>query len=118
VLRFAIAGWNAYVTGVQLSVFLSTRVSWSLKFEEPIEVGKGKALHTLRDAGDHILALSPHETKQPRWQTAVASLLLAAEKRGPIMMARIAIIRALNNGKAPPIERLRSAKNVQPNRSV
>ena len=88
-------------------------MSWSLKFNKPIELGKGRALRTLRDAANHILALSPRETKQEHWQTAVGCLLLAAEKRGPPMMARIAMMKALDNGKAPPSERLKSAKIIR-----
>ena len=79
-------------------------MSWSLKFDEPIEVGKGEVLRTLRDAGDHIIALSPSETKQPHWHTAVACLLSASEKRGSVVIARIAMMHALNSGKAPPSE--------------
>jgi hypothetical protein len=46
-------------------------VSWSLKFDKPIELGKGKALRTLRDAANYILALPPRETKRENWQTAI-----------------------------------------------
>ena len=88
-------------------------MSWSWKFDEPIEVGNGKVLRTLRDAGDHVIALSPSEAKQPHWQTAVDCLLSASEKRGLVVMARIAMLRALNSGKAPPSEHLRSAKVEQ-----
>jgi hypothetical protein len=87
-------------------------LSWSLKFDKPIEFGKGKALRTLRDAANHILALSPRVTKQQHWQTAVGCLLLAAEKRGPLMMARIAMVKALGHGKAPPSDHQKSAKII------
>lgn len=89
-------------------------MSWALKFNQPIQLGKGKALHTLRDAGNYILALSPRETKREHWQTAIGCLLLAVEKRGPLMMARIAMVKALGNGKAPPSEHLSSAKIIRP----
>ena len=88
-------------------------VSWSLKFDKPIELGKGKALRTLRDAANYILALSPRETKREHWQTAVGCLLLAAERRGPLMMARIAMMKALGNGKVPPSEHQKSAKIIR-----
>ena len=87
-------------------------VSWSLKFDQPIELGKGKALRSLRDAANHILALPTRETKREHWQTAMGCLLLAAEEHGPLIMARIAMVKALGNEKAPPSERLRSAKIV------
>lgn len=86
-------------------------MSWSLQFDVPIEIVKGKSLRTLRDAANHIIALPPRETRQQHWQTAMACLLSAAEKRGPLMMARVAMVQALGNGKAPPSERLRVAKN-------
>jgi hypothetical protein len=85
-------------------------MSWSLKFDVPIELVKGKALRTLRDAGNYVIALDPRETKQQHWQTAMACLLSAAERSGPVMMARIAMVQALSNRKAPPSERLRAAR--------
>jgi hypothetical protein len=99
--------------GFNYLFFEYASVSWSLKFDEPIELGKGKALHSLRDAASHILALPPRETKQQHWQTAVGCVLLAAEKRGPLMMARVAMVKALGSGKALPSEHLRSAKVEQ-----
>ena len=86
-------------------------MSWSLKFNVPIELAKGKSLRTLSDAANHIIDLPPRDTKQQRWQTAMACLLSAAEGRGPLMMARIAMVQALGNGKAPPSERLRVARS-------
>jgi hypothetical protein len=93
-------------------------VSWSLKFDKPIELGKGKALRTLRDAANHILALPPRETNREHWQTAMGCLLLAAEKHGPLIMARIAMMKALGNGKAPASGHLRSAKIIRPPNSA
>jgi hypothetical protein len=59
----------------------------------------------LRDAGTHILTLSALDKRQDHWQ----SLLFAAEKGRGLMMARIAMMQALNNGKATPSERFRAA---------
>ena len=92
-------------------------MSWSLEFDLPIELAKGKSLLTLRDAANHIIALPPRETKRQHWQTAIACLLSAAEKRGPLMMARIAVMQALGNAKASPSERLMSAKAVRSSRA-
>jgi len=39
-----------------------------LKFDEPIEFGKGKALRTLRDAANHLSAPPWRQTKQEHWQ--------------------------------------------------
>jgi hypothetical protein len=57
-------------------------MSWSLKFDEPIMVGKGKPLITLRDAANFIMALPPRQTMKAHWLLAVQCLLAAAEKRG------------------------------------
>jgi hypothetical protein len=71
-------------------------MSWSLKFDEPIELAKDKPLRTLRDAGNYITALSKKEVVLPHWQLAAQCLLAAVEKGGGlVMMARIAMVRAL-----------------------
>lgn len=57
-------------------------MSWSLKFDEPIELAKGKALRTMRDAGEHVAALSPKDAALPHWQLAAQCLLSAAEHGG------------------------------------
>jgi hypothetical protein len=93
------------LSGFNSLFFEFASVSWSLKFDKPIELGKGKVLRTLRDAANHILALR---------QTAIGCLLLAAEKHGPLTMARIAMVKALSDGKAPPSEHQRSAKIIRP----
>jgi len=40
-------------------------LSWSLKFDEPIELAKGKPLRTLRDAANYIIALPAREATCP-----------------------------------------------------
>jgi hypothetical protein len=37
------------------------------------------------------------EHESPQWQAAIAALLLVAEHRGPTMLARIGVMRALNH---------------------
>ena len=51
---------------------------------------------TLRDAGNYIAALSKAKQERPEWQTATEALIMAAEDRGPLMHARIGMMRALN----------------------
>ena len=51
---------------------------------------------TLRDAADYIMKLSKAEQNLEAWQTAVEALIMAAEDRGPLMHARIGMLRALN----------------------
>ena len=57
---------------------------------------------TLRDAADHVMALPKAESALPHWQLAVECLMAAAEKRGIVMMARIAVVKALTHGE--PVE--------------
>ena len=69
---------------------------WSSRFEDPIPLPGGRALRTLRDAAGYIMTL-PGKTRQAEeWQTATEALLMAAEDRGPLMHARIGMLRALN----------------------
>jgi hypothetical protein len=71
-------------------------VSYSASFDEPIPRAKGKPLHTLRHPADHVVALPKAKSALPHWQLAVRCLMSAAEKRGPVMMAHIAMVKALD----------------------
>ena len=51
---------------------------------------------SLRDAADCIMKLPKAEQNLEAWQTAVEALIMAAEDRGPLMHARISVLRALN----------------------
>ena len=70
-------------------------------------VANGNVLFTLRDAANHVMALPKKESALPHWQLAVECLLGAAERRRPVMMARIAVVKALTHGQAvePPAPR-------------
>jgi hypothetical protein len=75
-------------------------MSWSLKFDDPIPLANGKALRTLRDAGNYVTTLPKKEAVSPHWQVAASCLLAAVEKGGGlVMMARIAMVRALQAGQ-------------------
>jgi hypothetical protein len=69
-------------------------LSWSDEFEDPIP-----GLRSLQDAADHILKLSKAQEQLPHWQTAVEALIMAAEGRGPLLHARVGMLRAMNHGK-------------------
>jgi len=77
---------------------------WSRSFDDPIALPNGGSLLTLRDAGVYIVALPPREAKQPNWQTAMQLLISAAERGGIVMLARIAMVRALSHGKEEQLE--------------
>jgi hypothetical protein len=53
---------------------------------------------TLQDAADHILKLPKATQQLPRWQAAVEALIMAAESRGPLLHARVGMLRAMNHG--------------------
>jgi hypothetical protein len=44
----------------------------------------------------YIMKLPKAEQASPEWQAATEALLMAAEDRGPLMHARIGMLRALN----------------------
>ena len=68
-------------------------MSWSTEFEHPVP-----GLATLRGAADYIQKLPKAEQQLPHWQAAVEALIMAAEGRGPLLHARVGMLRALNHG--------------------
>ena len=83
---------------------------WSRQFDDPIPTGDGGELRSLRDAGIYVLASPPAEAERRHWQVAMECLISAAEKGGIVMMARIAMLRALNHGDTDPAPRRKRAK--------
>jgi hypothetical protein len=69
---------------------------WQRRFEDPIEISSRKPLVTLKDAADYITGLPKAEHESPEWQAAIEALIMAAEGRGPLMHARVGVMRALN----------------------
>jgi hypothetical protein len=69
---------------------------WKRPFDDPIPLPRGRQLVTLQDAGKYITKLPKAEHEAPEWQAAMEALILAAELRGPTMLARIGVMRALN----------------------
>ena len=68
---------------------------WQRKFKDPIPLPDGRELVTLRGAADYITSLPEKETNLPDWQVAMEALLLVS-RSGPTMLARIAVMKALN----------------------
>jgi hypothetical protein len=87
-------------------------MAWFKRFIDPIVLPDGRALLTLRDAAEHITALPKAEHDAADWQVAMETLLLVAERNGSEMLARIAVMRALNRHSAPasPEPRRKPAK--------
>ena len=71
-------------------------LAWFKRFYDPIILPDGRRLLTLRDAASYITALPKAEHDAADWQVAMETLLLVAERNGPEMLARIAVMKALN----------------------
>jgi hypothetical protein len=72
-------------------------VSWSKRFDEPIELPDGARLATLREAVAYLGKVIPKsDHDMPSVTTAAECLSLAAEHGGPVEFARIATLQALN----------------------
>jgi hypothetical protein len=71
-------------------------MAWFKRFYDPIILPDGRKLLTYRDAAEYITALPKAEHDAADWQIAMETLLLVAERDGPEMLARIAMMRALN----------------------
>jgi hypothetical protein len=72
----------------------------------------------LRGAANHVIALPKAESAMPHWQIAVRCLMAAAEKHGPVMMARIAVVKALDEGKAVEARQLPCAVKNRKHRAI
>ena len=71
-------------------------MAWSRRFDEPIPLPDGRKLVTLKQTGEYIIALPKAEHDAPEWQAAMEALIMAAEARGPLLHARVGMLRALN----------------------
>jgi hypothetical protein len=69
---------------------------WSLRFDEPIPLPRGRQLVTLKNAGTYITKLPKSEHTAQEWQAAMQALILVATHGGPTMLARIGFMKALN----------------------
>ena len=86
-------------------------MAWFKRFVDPIVLPDGRELLTLRDAAEYITALPKAEHGAADWRVAMETLLLAAERDGPEMLAGIAVMKALNwnDVKATPAAERKSA---------
>lgn len=69
---------------------------WSKRFEDPVTLPNGRQLVTLLDAGNYVAGFRRKEAQHDHWQAAIEALLLAAQDRGPLLHARVGVLRALN----------------------
>jgi hypothetical protein len=85
--QIATNSWRNPRPGIRFAAYRKSRS------EQPVP-----GLTTLHDAADYIQKLSKAEQQLPRWQAAVEALIMAAEGRGPLLHARVGMLRALNHG--------------------
>jgi hypothetical protein len=87
-------------------------MAWFKRFVDPIILPDARKLLTPRDAAEYITALPKAEHDAADWQVAMETLLLVAERDGPKMLARIAVMKALNRHgeKTTPRPRRKPAK--------
>jgi hypothetical protein len=87
-------------------------MSWDQRFFDPIVVpGRKQPLVTLRDAAQYIIKLPKAERELPQWETAIELLMLVGEHGGDPMVARIAMMQALQReSTAAPAPRRKRAK--------
>jgi len=85
-------------------------MSWSREFDDPMILHDGRVLRTLRDAGHYVAGFPKAKHDRPEWRLAAAMLMQAAEDGAPVMLAEIAMRRALSAEKTPPAPRRKRAK--------
>jgi hypothetical protein len=70
-------------------------MSWDRPFAQPVPLPEGPPAQTLQAAADYIRKLPQPERDGQEWRLAVQMLVDAAEDRGPMLLARIGIVRAM-----------------------
>lgn len=60
--------------------------------------GPVPGFRTLYDAANYIQELPKAQQQLPHWQAALEALIMAAEGRGPLLHARVGMLRAINHG--------------------
>jgi hypothetical protein len=70
-------------------------MSWDRPFAQPLPLLRGRPAKTLREADNFIRNLPEIERDAPEWRLAVQMLTDAAEDRGPMLLAKISMDRAL-----------------------
>ena len=71
-------------------------MSWDTLLPAPFPVLGSKPLVTLRDAGMLVHTLPGSQADLPAWRIATEALVLAAEKRCPLIHAQVGLMKALH----------------------
>jgi hypothetical protein len=89
-------------------------VSWDRPFDQPVPLPNCAPAKTLRDAADYIKKLPKSERDRREWRLAVHMLIDAAEDRGPMMFARMGILRASEREAEPSL--VSERQQIEPSR--
>lgn len=72
-------------------------MTWSRRFDDPIELPDGRKLRTLKDAIAWLAKeVPPAEHTMPKVQAAARMVTEAAENNGPMIFARMGMMQAIN----------------------
>jgi hypothetical protein len=85
-------------------------VSWERPFDQPVPLPSGPPARTLRDAANYVRKLSQSEHDTPEWRLAIQMLIDAAEDRGPMLFAKMGMLRAVNRN----VERVSNPSRKDP----
>jgi hypothetical protein len=72
-------------------------MSWDRPFDKPIALPDRSLARTLHDAAKFIITLPKPQRDRPEWRLAIMMLIDAAEDRGPMLFARMGILRAMES---------------------
>lgn len=79
-------------------------MSWSKRLERPVVTPEGKKIVTLSDARAYALALPKARQMDPHVQAGVEALLMAAEGKGPMLLAQSGVAHIVH-GPVKPLNR-------------
>ena len=83
---------------------------WSTPFDDPIALRSGRRLRTLQEAADYIMQLPEAEQQDARWQTAIETLIKAAESGGGKRAAKETVKEAPKKAEKPVRSAARTKK--------
>jgi hypothetical protein len=69
------------------------------------EFGRGAGSSPSKAAGNYITKLPKAVHEATEWQAAIEALMLVLTHRGPMMFARIAVLRALSRARDQSLQR-------------
>lgn len=77
-------------------------MTWSMRFDEPVQLPDGSQLFTLRQAAKYILTLTNTDHCAKEWRIAMRKIIEAADHGGPICLARAELLRAIQLNCSQP----------------